>query len=114
MLTAVVEIDYNAARKEARGSPLFSYLNGVQVVAGSNPATPTFHLQGKRNNEGGHLGGWGRNEAAPLNLQYNKGNGTHPEYAFSGIPDTVSQRAQYKRYHPGYELPSRPYPKLLR
>jgi len=30
-----------AFRKEARGSYLFSYLNGVQVVAGSNPAAPT-------------------------------------------------------------------------
>jgi len=29
------------SRKEARGSPLFSYLNGVQVVVGSNPTTPT-------------------------------------------------------------------------
>jgi len=45
MLTAVVEIDYNAARKEARGSPLFSYLNGVQVVAGSNPAAPIFEAK---------------------------------------------------------------------
>ena len=40
-LTDVTPTSYNAARKEARGSPLFSYLNGVQVVAGSNPATPT-------------------------------------------------------------------------
>ena len=29
------------SRKEARGSPLFSCLNGVQVVGGSNPPTPT-------------------------------------------------------------------------
>ena len=41
MLTVIVETDYNADRKEARGSPLFSYLNGVQVVGGSNPLTPT-------------------------------------------------------------------------
>ena len=33
--------DIIVSRKEARGSPLFSYLNGVQVVAGSNPAAPT-------------------------------------------------------------------------
>jgi 3-oxoacyl-[acyl-carrier protein] reductase len=32
---------YNALRKEARGSPLFSSLNGIQVVVGSNPTTPT-------------------------------------------------------------------------
>ena len=39
-------------RKEARGSPLFSYLNGVQVVAGSNPAAPTTgtRLDGQTNN----------------------------------------------------------------
>jgi hypothetical protein len=30
--------------KEARGSPLFSYLNGVQVVGGSNPLTPTINF----------------------------------------------------------------------
>ena len=32
---------YTQGRKGARGSPLFSYLNGAQVVGGSNPLTPT-------------------------------------------------------------------------
>jgi hypothetical protein len=32
-------------RKEARGSPLFSYLHGVQKVGGSNLPAPTIVLK---------------------------------------------------------------------
>jgi hypothetical protein len=34
-------------RKEARGSHLFSYLYGVQVVGGSNPLAPTFKAKNR-------------------------------------------------------------------
>jgi hypothetical protein len=35
---------YNATIKEASGLRLLSELNGVQVVVGSNPTTPTIEL----------------------------------------------------------------------
>jgi len=38
---------YNALRKEASGLRLLPRLNGVQVVVGSNPTTPTIDRRNK-------------------------------------------------------------------
>jgi hypothetical protein len=37
-------VPYNAVRKEASGLRLLPWLNGVQVVGGSNPPAPTLDL----------------------------------------------------------------------